>query len=371
MKKNLIKLIFLFSIIFLFSSCNDPIFFTVFKEIPIIKPLIDGSPTNFVRFKNDMYVASGKKIFIFREKTTRWVEWNRLGDYIGSLAATEDSLYVFYLLNNNGRIRRFNNTGSVDLPITNVQSIYASGKILFISRRVNNEEYSFSYFDEDNSSEGVKRIPDTTSEGWLNGVASDNTYYYLCTNEGIFFMEKSLIASSSDLPILGKNFDFTGIINLNNNCVAAITNDGDLFQIENKIMTRKARFSDRRNSTGALALWYENNGTTPTAPSLLLVGRKEIIYSVSTGYSNGYIEITLDNTGRISGSGFKDPGEGSPSSIDSYDRYVSSLGKNPINHMMQAPYDIDKRMTLFASTQQNGVWSYKDRGDGELWNAER
>jgi len=384
MKKTLIKLIILFSIFYILISCNDPIFFIVHEETPILKPIIDGSPTNFVILGDNMYVASGNKIFIYRKNTNKWSEWKTLDGRIGGLAATNSSLYALYLNNKdsgNGTIR--NCDLDTDLSLSNVQSIHASEDVLFACVRNNDNEYRI-HFREGNSD--LKIIPVMSFDSILKGVASNIKYYYLCTYEGIYYIEKSQINDPStlpdDLPVIGKGNDFTGIIALKNDYVAAITNDGKLYQIDNTIPRKAAEFSDERYSSGALALWYRENDEMP---SLLLVGRKELYYSTSSNYTNGYVEITLDTSapidettgernplsGRISGTSFRDPGKSTPSSIDNYDRYVSSLGKKPVNFIIQAPLAIDSKRTLFASTQQNGVWSYKDRGDGELWNAER
>lgn len=365
--KIFLKLLILFPIIFSFVSCNDPIFNTVFGETPILKPYIDGSPTNFVEYNGKLYVASGKQIYSYNGNS--WSKWKKLGDRIGALAATTGasaSLYAFYLYNDNeGKIR--NCTADAEVSLSgNVQSIHASGDTLFASVRSDNK-YSF-HFKE--GSAAFKTISDTTSDSELNGVASDNTYYYLCTySSGIFYVDKSQINTASNLPVIEKDARFTGIIELKtNDRVAAITQKGVLYEIFNASADKKAEFSDDRYSTGALAVWYRYNDDT--SPSLLLIGRSEYYYSTNTGYTNGYVEITLDNTG-ISGSGFNDPGKGTPSSIDNYDPYVSSLGKKPVIHLIQAPAAIDSTMTIFASTQQSGVWSYRSRDGVTQWNAEQ
>lgn len=365
MKKTLIKIIILLAGVFILYSCNDPIFFIVHEEIPILKPFIDGSPTNFVEYNGKLYVASGKQIFSYSDN--KWSKWEKLGDYVGCLASAGTSLYVQYLDGSNGKIRRYNGGASNDLSISDVQSIYAAGNILFIGIR-NNDKYTIRYI-EDSSPGTIKSITGIDSTSMLYGAAYDGTYYYLCTNSGIFCVDSTFSAQSD---VLGKDYDFTGIIELKNNYVAAITNDGKLYEIENAVIKEVAKFSDDRYASGALALWYRYKDDT--MPSLLLVGRKEMYYSTSSSYTNGYVEIALDtNTGSISGTEFSEPGKNTPSSIDNYERYVSSLGKKPVNHIIQAPAAIDPKMTLFASTQQNGVWSYKDRDDGkgEQWNAEQ
>jgi hypothetical protein len=377
MKIHLVKIIILFSIIL--YSCNDPIFFKVHEESPVLKPLIDGSPTNFVEYDNKLYVASGKKIFSY--SNNGWSEWKALDDFVMCLAAAGSSLYALYLDNDNGKIRRYYNNGnsSENLNLSyNVQSIHASEDILFISVRDSGNSYTI-YFRKEGSA-GFTEIPVKKTDpknniipldSHLNGVASDGTYYYLCTYYGIFYVRIDQIDSASDLPVLGRDANFTGITELKNNYCAAISNNGDLYEIKDAGITQAASFSDDRKSTYALAPWYRYN--TDTMPSLLLVGRKEYYYSTTTGYTYGYLEIALDTvTGGIqSGARFIEPGRNAPSSIDNYDRYVSSLGKKPVNHIIQTPASIDGNMTLFASTQQDGVWSYRNRGDGMLWNAEQ
>jgi len=369
--KKLIKIIILFSIVFALVSCNDPIFFIVSEENPILKPFIDGSPTNFVEYNGELYAASGKQIYSYNGN--KWSKWKNLNGRVVGLATADSSLYALYLFKDGGDGRIKNCNSGSDLDLKNVQSIHASNDVLFYCvRNVGNDnkiDYTIFYMD---SSWIFRNIANSNSE--LRGVAFDGTYYYLCVNEGIYYVEKSQIDDPDTLPVLGKDNGFTGIIELKNNYIAAITNDGKLYEINNDVANNQvnireaAKFSDSY-STGALALWYRNDNTMP---SLLLVGRKEIYYSTSSAYTNGYVEITLNTTtGGILGSEFNAPGRTSPSSIDNYERYVSSLGKKTINHIIQTPKSIDPKMTLFASTQQDGVWSYRDRGKGELWNAEQ
>jgi len=393
MKIYLLKLLTLFLIIYSLNSCHDPIFYTVTQETPLIPPLIDGSPSNFTIFKDEIYVASGRNIFKYgknEQSECKWSKMNlsgeKLGNYIANLAATDNSLYAHYLNNNLGGIRRlFNENGnsSVDLEEPQyIQTIYASANVLFICARKSGNTYTIYYLDEDDPSGNIKEVKGITS--MLNGVAYDGNskYYYLCTYSGIFYAKKDEFESSSEKNVFkekrGNEEDkiiagFTGIINLNGNYVAAINNNGDLYEINDTAISKKASFNDSRESTGALALWRGDKDDT--TPSLLLAGRGEYYYSTISRYTNGYVEIELDETGRIKEDAiFREPGNNnSPTSIYNYDRYVSSLGKKIIKHFIQTPFTLDKNMTLFASTQKNGVWSYRDRGDGEgiTWNAER
>jgi hypothetical protein len=375
MKKTFIKIIILFSIIFLNISCNDPIFYIVHEETPLLKPYIQGSPANFVVFDNKLYVGSGKKIFVYSKDAsskTSWSEFDSPGGYIGCLTATSSYLYVQH----DGRITRYNNIGNkstVSLP--NVQSIYAAGNNLFAGVRVGGNsgkdfEYSIFYVTEA-ATPTTTKIFEGTSNGYDNdytlcGVASGGNYY-ICTKSKIFYTSSpssNLSVSSSFSPHEDKDV-FLRIINSGGNNIAAISGNGHLYKISGTTINNVASI-DKQNSTGMLAVFY--NGTTPT---LLLAGRREKSFSTS-GYSYGYQEIELSASGEITGTGFRDPGKNSNSSIgDNYDQYVSSWGKNPINHMFQAPSSIDTNMTLFASTQQKGVWSYRNRKGETSWNSEQ
>jgi len=412
MNGYLLKLLTLFLIIFYLGSCSDPIFYTVTQETPLVKPLIDGSPSNFAKFNNEIYVATGKKIFKYgKSADSSKCEWSRvknlddekLGGYVVRLAATDNSLYALYLSdsssNSFGEIKYTFYLDGVDekgKPIIKngkgissynqqfIQSIFTpeNTNVMFICARKSDNTYTIYYLDEDDPSfeindpfASVKEIIDFNLYFVLNGVAFDGKYYYLCSKSGIFYMEKDKIDSPSELKDEDDKTitEFTGIINLDPNHIAAITyNGGDLYEINDAKIAYKASFNDSRYSTGSIAIWNDKDDPTKR---LLLVGREEYYYSTTSGYSNGYVEIEIDtNTGGIKeGAEFSVPGKNPLSSIDNYDRYVSSLGKKIIKHFIQVPADIDPNMTLFASTQKDGVWSYRDHNDGEgiTWNAEK
>jgi len=380
--KIFLKILIIFSIVFFIGACNDPIFYTVFQETPILKPFIDGSPTNFAVFNSALYVASGKKIFVYNGI---WAEWKKLGDRVGALAATNASLFALYLENDSGNGRIINLTSGTILSLPNpqsiVQSIHADGNVLFVSAIVIiNNIYSYKIYHRKDGDSNFTEIPFQETVSVLAGVASDADYYYLCAGSFIYCVDKISIEpvkkDEKDFAFSAALGDiFTGIVKINDDYCAVISGNGKIYEINDGTISSALteKFTESRSSTGAIAVWYN----TDHNPSLLLVGRKETSYTTSSGYTNGYVEITLDpETGKISGSQFNEPGKTAPSSVigdKAYDRYVSSLGKKPVNHIIQTPFSIDPNMRLFASTQQNGVWSYRDRGDGEglRWNAEQ
>jgi len=387
MKIFLFKLLVLFLIVFQLVSCFDPIFYMVTVETPMLDPLIGGSPTNFTEYKNELYIASGKKIFSYGKNiesgNNEWKTWIDLDAFVLNLASTGSSLYALYISEDSGKIRRYydNNDPSksedVDLP-GNIQSIHASDDYLFACARDNDNNYTVYYRKEGDAgfSEILMEKPDSKPLDYmLIGAASDGIYLYLCAYSGIFYVEIVNIASSSALPLKDSEdkiiTGFTGIINLNPNCIAAICHNGDLYEITNAAISEKtAAFEDSRYATGALAIWKDKDD--PTTPVLLLVGRNEDYYSTTSAYSNGYVEIELEASGNIkTDAKFKEPGKDAPTSIDDYDRYAPSLGKKLINYIIQTPAGIDVNMTMFAATQQDGVWSYRDHGEGITWNSEQ
>jgi len=377
MKISIIKLLIILLIIFSLGSCNDAIFYKITVEPPLVDPLIGGSPTNFVEYNNKLYVASGRKIFSYGKNeesgNNEWSEWIILDSFVLNLAVAGDSFYALYLSSNSGKIRRYYNGGNSSEEVNlsgNVQSIHALDNFLFVSvRNSNNNIYKF-YYKEEGAADFNEISLEKTNSGPLDcmikGVAFDITHYYLCTDYGIFCIDKS-VPDFSSYSILAENYSLTGITNLNSDCVAAIAKNGRLCEISSAVISKEVSFGDSHYATGALAVW-RNEGT----PTLLLVGRGEEYYSSTSSYSNGYLEIALDTTGRIlDGAAFIEPGKTQPTSIDDYDRYSPSLGKKLIYYIIQTPASIDENMTMFASTSKSGLWSYRDHGEGITWNAEQ
>jgi hypothetical protein len=179
-------------------------------------------------------------------------------------------------------------------------------------------------------------------------------------------------------PIGNKtNIPFIGIINLENTSktIVAIANrvdndnvtSGELFDASSlNSIARLTKDKIRFPATGALAVWKNENGDR-----LLLVGRQDVfISSPSSGYTYGYMELNI--TEGIRGN-FDEPGLNSVSTVNDGDngKYKSSLGKYPVNFIIQSP-EADGSRIVFASTQKEGVYSYREREDDNWsWNAEQ
>jgi len=381
MKKVFLILIVLIPLVLLFSTC-DPIFFIVSEETKLNDPRIDGSPTKIVEAGGYLWVASGKTLWQYNGSS--WSKFTQ-SQAIRDIAATAGYIYI-NTGDNSGIIKRssFSNISFSDIinsPLSDAQSIYGIDNILFISDKKSPSQFSnFYLLDAASEPQAISiDVPDFNMSV-LNGVAKDSTNYYLCSTTGIFKISPSQLGSS--VFIIESDKTFTGIININDNIIAAIARGGSVSPSlhlisEDAVGSSVADFpkhSEGRTffSSGALGLWYKPGAVRP---SLLLVGRQDNLqYSSTTDYINGYLEISLDegdeNPGKIIGS-FREPGTGSPASVDSNERFKTTLGKNPVNSIIQAPSSIDSNMTLFASTQQRGVWSYRPNNNGEMyWNAE-
>jgi hypothetical protein len=382
--------------LFVFQACNDPVFYTISQEVKPVEPRIKGSPTNFVVFDNAMFVASGKSLHWY-SNTGNEPGWDneknnvpQPGGRITCLAATDNYLYALCYDDSDSPssavVKRYNGSdsweklkSSTDLNIgdyDSLQSVYAAGEVLFISAEKSNN-FDILYFDEsDVSANAIKKLAvayidesnnvekEPEYAGELCGAVYDGAYYLCTKGEGIYKTDNP--SSGAILIESSSGIDFIGIINLGNTVTAITRKEGKLYDVQNPIIETDVVMGSL--ATGALAIWRQENSAE--AQELLLSGRQySLEYTTSSGYTYGYMELELDS-GRIkTGGNFREPGE-SPSSIDDNDRYKSTIGKQPVKHIFQAPYEIDDKMTLFASTQKNGVWSYKKRDGTPQWNAE-
>jgi len=359
--KKLILFFFLTLAVLLFVTCNDPIFYIISLEEKILKPKIQGSPTNFVVFDGKMYVASGDSLYRYNGTDPghngRGL-WDEIipGGRILSLAETSINLFILCEESGKNVIKKClvgsTNWSNVNLGVDNIQSIFSTNDQLFIGA---GDFGSFIILNADNNGNNSKELVDARRK-ILNGAAYNKStgIYYLSTKDMRHEVDGSIY--SSDLTEAGtiairNDTPFVGIININSNSIAAIDNNGVLYSIPS--LSEIAKF-DGHLATGALAIW-ENK--------LLLAGRQnKLESSVNSGYTYGYLELEIGK------SEFREPGKNTPSTIIDGEngRYISTIGKCPVNHIFQAPDGV-----LFASTQKNGVWSYRQREDVWHWNAEQ
>ena len=301
-------------------------------------------------------------------------------------------------------------------PITvagTIRNIHAVHNALFINTEVsetNRTAHQIFYIYEDQGN--PENTPLTAvnlefngenAEGEISGVAWNGTYYFIPVSyteriddttsrrSGVFVVNSSaavvrLISDPvfdpdenkrPDRPAAGR---FMGIIHLENaaNTILVIARNGELFEVTDNDFSRIEGVSMGNHwATGALAIWRED---ADASPSLLLAGRQS-----RAALSQGYVEIEIDANGIVmappvgedpprAAHNFREPLgreiSGNISSVHDRLRYTSTIGRHVVNHIFQAPSDITPNMTLFASTQLNGLWSYRQRNYIWQWNAE-
>jgi hypothetical protein len=191
-------------------------------------------------------------------------------------------------------------------------------------------------------------------------VVYANSKYYLATKgQGVLVYNPGAAPEDkvTTLPdTAGKNI--VGIIKLNATYLVAAEYGGTIYQID---ASNVVEVPTGNMLSGALATWC---GAGKTTPELLLAG-------VSGGsYNYGYLEINIKTTdGTLDAGTIHTPGAVATGGIttmpDNSAQYAASIKKQPVNSLMQGPNDKDGTV-IFASTQQNGLWSLR----GNEWNAE-
>ncbi|MCL2805501.1 MAG: hypothetical protein FWD26_06150 [Treponema sp.] len=406
-KKTFIYIFLLVSVFFTLGSCNDEIFFRISIEIPLIEPLIEGSPSNFVIFNNVMYVAAGRKLWRYStsivdtEVISEWKsnELDRDLDeniFISQLAVTDTYIYVLFyqdteseIIKTLGRIssitwntlefetlkfETFEKKEITEYTDTykDLQTIYAVNNLLYLGLQKSTANEQAVYFIDASDTvqpAGITSPANNPIDGpsaLLRGAVARGSDIFLCTGASIYRTTGGTATRISGT----ENHNFVGIVMLpDNTTIIAITRDGVVYNVATAAVTKtEFEFDDERLASGAIATWEKKD--EPDS-KVLLVGRQDKEYSTSSGYTYGYMELELDITGSlIPGAKFKEPGKSPPTTIPDNDTYASSLGIIPISHLFQVPQSVDDNMTLFASTYNNGVWSVRIRSGDTIWNAE-
>lgn len=351
-------------------ACNDHVFYTISTEVEPKDPVIQGKPVNILVYNDALYTASGNNIYTYTS-ADKWQKADlQPGGMITHIAVSGPYLYALC----ESQIKRLANGVWEQLDKADetdyyaFRSIYGGGDAVFIGAEYRNS-FRIYYIDENETDkEKAVKLLINNDSGELCGAASGGGWHYFITKEKGAYRTNDpgqgakMIPGSDDLS-------FTGIINLEDNLgtIISITRNGSLYILSDSIADKGVSFDSDNLSTGALAVWRDP--ANPGFPVLLLAGRQNnLSSSSSTSFSYGYLELELDSNG-IKGAEFREPGT-QPSSIDNNDRFLSTIGKQPVNHILQTPYEIDPEMILFASTQKSGLWSYRVIDGTPQWNAE-
>ena len=376
------------------TTCGqDNIFERITAETAPTRPRIEGAPTNMVVVTRNstpiMYVASGRLHWYAKATgagATDLPQWNlpdhaipQPGGNISLLAATSNN--TLYALCREESYRDLNMTlrsiasngtawqnvtidsSAADYPV--IHSIYAdptSTRVFAGAGTPSANAFAILYLD------GTTLKMLQPNSGILSGAAFSSGTHYLSTRGGGIY-------SITDTGITGTptqladnsggnnpNRLFMGMIRLGTNIIIAVERGGGLYSVNAGNFTSLS-YALNYYATGALALW--ENGTT----RLLVAGIQERLTSTSSTNRYGYVEFVLDAGNSITG---RNEGDYLMSIINggSTAQYASSLGKYPVNHLFQAPTNIDTAQTFFASTQTKGLFSYRERDGTWQWNAQ-
>jgi hypothetical protein len=383
-------------VLLVFGACSqDPIFYGISQEVELRDPQIKGAPTNIVAFDSTVF---GKSVYVANLTTLyRYGKsgsdpapvWGSVpqpgGDIKGvaALAVTRENLFVLTTSGLKKLGKNANAWESLTItyddkaePYANLQSIYAdaSGERLFVTGwsgppSEDSGDYAILYLDENTNT--LKTLE--TGVHALTGLVydGDNRRYFMSTaGSGIFRVSEDSLSGSPDTQSVDNESSaiISAMIKLDDKTIVAVCRDGDLtaFDPAGSKFKTKHDVTDKLTST-TLALWRQPGPPSPS--QLLLVGIQGSTYSQT--YSNGYREIPLEDGKLPADVTSNEPGNSPIPSVLNPERYNSSLGKLPVIHLLQVPYEIDEKMPVFASTQKDGLYSYRDHGDGdEYWNAE-
>jgi hypothetical protein len=352
---KIVRTVLIIPLVLLAACKQDPIFTMISSEVEPKEPLISGSPSKMVEHGDAIYVANGK-VWSCAKAGGRWGQVggvpSKIYDIAADTQAGTDGVYLLRVDDSDTSVHRLD--GGVIGNTTGygmIQGLYSDGETVYAGAmsgnsyailKVNGDTLIFIY----------------SIGSPLAGVAktSDNVTYFATARNGILRLNGgtwTTVGGSS-------GYSIAGIINADGRIIA-VTGNGYILEV-NATSNTVAAYGTSTQFTGALAV-YTGNASNSNAKRLLL-GVKNNIYNM------GYREIDLpDGGGNITYLLYV-PGErASLSTVSGRDRYEATLAKCAVNSLIrlnEVPGGPDGLPVLFASTQKDGLWSYRNNE----WNAE-
>ena len=357
------SILFILAALSLASCRQDAIFFAISLEVVPIKPFIQGA-ADAVCFKDLLYAYSrgGSSLYYYNKGTWKEVSTSGIEGRLYKAAATDSTFYV--LAGEIGSLKVWKTDDfspslkweevTTFSSYKDIQTIYAAKDTLFVGQRIKsglNEEFAILSFN------GTAVSPVTSSKALLTGAAFGGSYYYLSTaGNGILYSSSNSsgfnVVSDTDSLVVN------GITALDDGTIAAAGEGVFLYNStsSNSVFTKVGVDID---FSGGIATVEKD-------------GDKFLILGVGYASVYGYREIVLEKNSGALPSEFtiQVPGKNTTTTLHdayTYDRFASGLGLYPVTGIFQGN---DDKM-LFASTYQNGLWSYRYREDGWQWNAEQ
>jgi hypothetical protein len=368
---------------FLTTCSQEPLFYYIHLEYPPIEPIIGGAPMEIVKLGDVVYAANRTSLWKYDMNAPDPILnvpiWEKIptkpSGAIRAIAATSTHLYV---LDDNGTIHRSSDGGATwgsTVYISDAQKIYGATDKLFAGD--GSAVYECDFTSTPPTKTKITGSPDSNIPGGLlRGAVKIGSAYYICTakvqneNTGIFTV-------SGTTATLEHPDSVKGIIAADStptSTIIAVTGSAIIYK--NSGAAAYSVSSSGVSFTGGMALWEHS-------------GDKKILLGLQRGGSGtfryGYRELDLDGSGNVNGSGSvpiyapgnTDNGNRSSTSIDPGSTQTSAIGKYPVNALYVIPIspapdsgDSAGRPIILASTQQNGVWSYRVRRGTAQWNGE-
>ena len=334
----------------LYVSCTDPIFHQIEAEVKPKEPKIAGSPSKIVSDGTNLYTANGN---IWKWDGSSWNKVDSPTNGIRDVAWADGALYALSVENVTTKLYRLDG-GWVQVGNFSgygfLQAVYGAGDQLYVSASNGNDFHVLVYRNS--------RLEETVFNEQIFGAAISGGKLYFAAKSAIVKFESSddNLADPVTIAESANKSDWVGIAagtvgTPPVETVAAVSRTGYVCIAANGRET-VTKPENSYNYTGAVTFW--NNGNL----NYLLIGMR------GSSYTNGYRELALNTEAGVEAGGY-----GSPSiSVESPEKYNSTLGVHALTSIIQAPggqVNGAGKPLLFASTQQNGLWSYHD-----VWNAE-
>jgi hypothetical protein len=377
----------------LLSSCaQDAVFYTIqYDKVLNKNAAVPGSPGKIVKVKDsdDALYTGSNAVYRYKNPGAAGgaASWQRLPDQPGGkrimdLAGTDSYLYALVMqgvnLSESGLYRKKNPHDDDTEPwegIANptgfpIQSLHGAGDTLFAGARAGNGNYVLLYVNETS----LTQIPGVS--GILKAAAQHSGKYYAAL-EGTGLLAANTAAGLQNASPLSHNGEapgnFAGLVEVGGHLIA-VSSGGLIWQIDNNgVVTFSKDFETSLN--GVVAKWKEPdpNIGSGNEKDLLLLGRAVSGGNSTATYYYGYSElpVTFPSGAPVLGTALQDPGvpgENASTSVSNNNSYYNTLGTHPVVSLYQAPWD----GILFASTQQDGLWSCRPGpgGDPKEWNVE-
>jgi hypothetical protein len=329
-------------------------------EIKPAEPAIPGSPSKIVSDGTNLYVANGNLWKWEPAATPEASKWHHIqkpggnvrdvayiGGHLFALSVGNDSASLSYttdLVNYSNWTNVPNNSG-----FEFIQSVYAASDICAVlARKSKSDEYDILVYDNNS-----RTLTETGFNKKISGIAKFNGKYYIAAADGVYIADFTPAVTIDVIPDTKEKSVWMGIT-ADNDRIVAVSLNGYVYYNDTSSREKVERKDDSNSFTGAVCFW-ENEGSV-----YALIG----IHGSS--YTNGYRELEITTDGAL-GKYVK------PESISvaESEKYSSTIGTHAISSILQPPGNIkakgegDNRPLLFASSQQNGLWSYRG-----VWNAE-